>query len=182
MRSIYLIETDEAFDLINGNPADLRVVNAQWYIPGMGDAVAEHATSRMTKATQHLHLPEVSDASNPLPQMLCSLEQWTEMMRKLHIRRTDDILLYDTTGFFSVCRVALMFRYFGATRVRIINGGMKKWKLEGKPVFEGPYVPGEGLEADGDYDYHVVNESIFVRDIDTVHKAARQVFVGSKDM
>jgi len=103
-------------------------------------------------------------------------------MRKHHIRRTDNILLYDTNGFFSVARVALMFRYFGANRVRIINGGLKKWKLEGKPVFEGDYVPGEGLDAEGDYNYHVVDEGIFVRDIDTVHKAARQVFVGDKSV
>ena len=63
-------------------------------------------------------------------------------MKKKHIRRTDDIILYDNNGFFSVCRVALMFRYFGAKRVRIINGGLKKWKLEGKPLFEGLEAPG----------------------------------------
>ena len=182
LRSIYLIETEDALALINEKPDDLRIVNAQWYIPGMGDAVAEHLAVRLTESTQHIHLPEISDATNPVPQMLCSLEQWTEKMRKHHIRRTDNILLYDTNGFFSVARVALMFRYFGANRVRIINGGLKKWKLEGKPVFEGDYVPGEGLDAEGDYNYHVVDEGIFVRDIDTVHKAARQVFVGDKSV
>jgi thiosulfate/3-mercaptopyruvate sulfurtransferase len=74
-------------------------------------------------------------------------------MRQLRIRKTDDILLYDHMGFFSVGRIAFMFRYFGAKKVRIINGGLKKWKLEGKPTYGGDYVAGEGLEAEGDYSY-----------------------------
>lgn len=47
LRSIYLIETDAALELINKNPTDLRVVNAQWYIPGMGDAATEHVNGRL---------------------------------------------------------------------------------------------------------------------------------------
>lgn len=63
----------------------------------------------------------------------------------------------------------MIFRYFGATKVRIINGGLKKWISEGKPTYSGPYVAGEGLEDSGDYNYIVVNENIFVRDISVVH-------------
>jgi len=137
-----LIETDEALGLINANPHDLRVINAQTYIPGLGDADAEHLQARLHPFAQHISLNDISDNVTDLPWMLCSLEHWTEYMKKLHIRRTDDILLYDTNGFFSVCRVALMFRYFGAKKVRIINGGMKKWKMEGKPTYSGAYVPG----------------------------------------
>lgn len=108
--------------------------------------------------------------------MLCDVDHWIATMKKYHIRRTDDIILYDTSGFFSVCRVALMFRYFGAKRVRIINGGMKKWKIERKPLYSGEYTPGEGLEAEGDYNYHVVNDKLFVRDISEVHEAAGLCF------
>jgi thiosulfate/3-mercaptopyruvate sulfurtransferase len=138
----------------------------------MGDATAEFMAGRMSKTTQHVRLDDVSDKENPLPNMLCSLEQWKEHMRKLRIRKTDNILLYDHMGFFSVARVALMFRYFGAQKVRIIDGGMKKWVLEGKPTYGGEYIPGEGLEAEGDYSYEVINEEIFVRNISNVHTAA----------
>lgn len=147
----------------------------------MGDAVADHQAIRLTETTQHVHLPDVSDQDNPLPQMLCSVDQWTENMKKLHIRRTDTIILYDPNpaGLFSVCRIALMFRYFGSQNVRILNGGLKKWISEGKPTFSGAYVPGEGLESDGDYNYYVVNENLFVKDISIVHNAAHEIFNGS---
>lgn len=175
-RSIYLIETEEAQALINENPENLRVVNCTWYIRGLGDSKAEHLAARLTKTTQHLNLDDVSDSSNPLPQMLCSAEHWTEHMKKLRVRKTDNILLYDNQGVFSVCRLALMFRYFGAKQVRIINGGLKKWLQEGRPVYAGDYDHGEGLEGEGDYSYHVINEDIFVRDISVVHEAARRCF------
>jgi 3-mercaptopyruvate sulfurtransferase SseA len=102
-------------------------------------------------------------------------------MKKLHIRRTDTIILYDPNpaGLFSVCRIALMFRYFGSQNVRILNGGLKKWISEGRPTFSGAYVPGGSLESDGDYNYCVVNENLFVKDISIVHNAAHEIFNGS---
>jgi len=38
---------------------------------------------------------------------------------------------------FSVARAAWMFRYFGASNVRILNGGLLKWKAEGREVAQG---------------------------------------------
>lgn len=40
-------------------------------------------------------------------------------------------------------------------------------------------MPGEGLESDGDYNYYVVNENLFVKDISIVHNAAHEIFNGS---
>jgi len=31
-----------------------------------------------------------------------------------------------------------MLRYFGAENVRVLNGGLKKWKAEGKKTVGGP--------------------------------------------
>ena len=62
-----------------------------------------------------------------------------------------------------------MFRYFGSQNVHILNGGLKKWKAEGKPTYSGEYIPGEGLDGEGEYNYHVVNEGIFVKDISIEH-------------
>ena len=53
---------------------------------------------------------------------------------------------------------------------------MKKWLHESKPTYGGDYVPGEGLEAEGDYSYEEINEDLFVRDINRVHNAAQKVF------
>ena len=58
-------------------------------------------------------------------------------MRNLQIRKSHQIVCYDVQGMFSVARVAWMLRYFGATNVRILNGGMKKWEAEGRGIASG---------------------------------------------
>ena len=85
------------------------------------------------------------------------------------------IVIYDHLGIFSVCRGAFMLRYFGATNVRIMNGGLKKWLKEGRSVFCGPYTTGQGLEADGDYDYSIVDPAGAITTVKDMHKLAYQV-------
>jgi len=63
-----------------------------------------------------------------------SLEIFAENMQKLDISKNATIVVYDNMGIFTVARAAWMMKYFGATNVRILNGGMKKWKAEGKPT------------------------------------------------
>jgi len=78
-----------------------------------------------------------------------------------------------------VARAALMFRHFGAENVRILNGGLKKWVLEKREVFKGPYTDGEGLDAEGDYDYKIADPSLFITDINEIHKTAYYIVNGA---
>lgn len=50
------------------------------------------------------------------------------------------------------------------------------------PTYSGDYVPGEGLDGEGDYNYCVINEEIFVKDAGVIHLAAHECFNGSKDI
>ncbi len=62
--------------------------------------------------------------------MMPNLETWNESMRELRVKTDDQIVVYDNSGIFSAPRAFLMLRYFGAKNVKILNGGMKKWKIE----------------------------------------------------
>ena len=44
------------------------------------------------------------------------------------------IVIYDTTPMTGACRVWWMFRTMGHEEVRVLNGGLKKWKGEGRPL------------------------------------------------
>ena len=76
---------------------------------------------------------------------------------------------------FAVARVAWMLRYFGATDVRIMSGGYKKWQQEGRPFFSGIYDYGEGLPEDGDYNYEASDTSLLISNISDVHDFARKI-------
>ena len=93
-------------------------------------------------------------------------------MKRLRIRKTDQIICYDAMGMFSVARAAWMFRYFGAQDVRIMSGGLKKWIAEGRETYSGEYSDGEGLEDGGDFSYSVLDASKAFTDINEVHRVA----------
>ena len=52
------------------------------------------------------------------------------------ISNTDRIIIYCYSDLISSCRAWFQFLYFGHNPklVSILNGGMKKWKLEGRKV------------------------------------------------
>jgi thiosulfate/3-mercaptopyruvate sulfurtransferase len=47
------------------------------------------------------------------------------------------IVVYDSQGIFSAARVWWMFRVMGVEDVSVLNGGLPKWKREGRPLETG---------------------------------------------
>lgn len=102
------------------------------------NAKEEHTEARLTKDTQHFDIDEIVLPESDLPHTLPTCEIFTEHMRRLRVLPTDEIICYDSLGLFSAPRAAWMFRYFGAQNVRILDGGLKKWRLDGRPLVGGP--------------------------------------------
>lgn len=161
----------------------MRLVNGSWYLPGQSkfDATCQHAYHRLTKNTQHFDISKCVDPDSDLPITMPSAEIFSEHMQALGIGRHDQIICYDHLGMFSVARVHFMLRYFGATNVRIMNGGFTKWLKEERPFYSGPYTAGQGLPTDGDYSYEVLDSSKLTSDISKIHSIAGQLHNGSKD-
>lgn len=73
----------------------------------------------------------------------------------------------------AVARCAWMLRYFGATNVRILDGGLKKWVADGRSVIEN--VPMDATvydKKDGDYSYSVDHPDRCILDVGVMHKYA----------
>jgi thiosulfate/3-mercaptopyruvate sulfurtransferase len=119
-----------------GTP-DLVVVDGSYFLPNMNrDANAEYLAGHIPGAVR-FDLDAVSDHSNPLPHMLPSADQFARDVGALGIAETDTIVVYDSLGLFSSPRVWWTFRLFGARNVFILDGGLPKWKAEGRPLETG---------------------------------------------
>ena len=133
-----LISTQALADRL-GAP-DLRIIDASWWLDGR-DARADFEAEHLPGAV-FFDLDAVSDTASPYPHMLPSPETFAEAMSQMGVSETDDIVVYDAQGLFSAARVWWTLRIMGARRVRVLDGGLPKWRAEGRPLEHGPVVAG----------------------------------------
>ncbi|MEN3973627.1 3-mercaptopyruvate sulfurtransferase [Emcibacter sp. SYSU 3D8] len=122
---------------------DLRIVDASWYMPDQNrNPRAEYAAEHIPGGV-FFDIDEVCDLDNPLPHMLPPPEKFASRMRRLGLGDGNRIVVYDGSGLFSAARVWWMFRVFGHEDVSVLDGGLPKWKAEGKPLADLPEMSRE---------------------------------------
>jgi thiosulfate/3-mercaptopyruvate sulfurtransferase len=66
--------------------------------------------------------------------MLPGAQVFGAAMVALGVGRDDRIVVYDNSPLRSATRAWFMLRHYGADRVAILDGGLAKWRAEGRPV------------------------------------------------
>ena len=64
-------------------------------------------------------------------------------MRKLGLGDGTRIVVYDNNRYSASARAWWMLRLFGHPDVAVLDGGLAKWRAEGRPVDDRPVVPRE---------------------------------------
>lgn len=119
------------------NATDLRVVDASYFLPEhKRDAAAEYEAGHIPGAV-FMDLAEIADLSSSLPAMLPSPEKFASRMQSLGLGDGSRIVLYDDSPLHTSARAWWMLRTFGAHDVAILDGGIAKWKAEGRQVATG---------------------------------------------
>lgn len=125
----------------NINEPGLRVLDASWYLPTLArNCVAEFEAERIPGAV-YFSIDESSEQNTKLPHMLATEEHFARYCSRLGIRNEDTLVIYDTSGVYSSPRAWWMFRVYGHKDVVVLDGGLKKWKLEGHATESGPRAP-----------------------------------------
>jgi thiosulfate/3-mercaptopyruvate sulfurtransferase len=114
------------------------VLDGSFYLPAMRrDAAAEYLAGHIPGAIR-FDIDEIADHSTDLPHMLPSVAEFAAAAGKLGVGDADTIIAYDGHGIFSSPRVWFTFRLFGADNVFVLEGGLPKWKAEGRALESGP--------------------------------------------
>jgi len=66
--------------------------------------------------------------------MMPSPGQFEQVMSRNGISNEHEVVVYSRSANFWATRLFLMFRDFGFSKVRVLNGGWDKWSAEGRPV------------------------------------------------
>lgn len=115
---------------------DLRLVDASWHLDGR-DAHADFVDTRLPGAV-FFDLEASSDPDSALPHMLSSPMWFGSRMGALGLSDHDHIVVYDTVGIRSSPRAWWMFRAMGSPRVQVLDGGLPRWRADGRAVEHGP--------------------------------------------
>ena len=123
-----------------GEP-DLRILDGSWHMP--------QARRDPAREFQDVHLPGavffdidgIADASSGLPHMLPSPDVFAKAVGALGIGDGDRVVVSDSRGVVSASRVWWTFRAFGHDAIAVLDGGLPKWRAEGRPVGGGGANP-----------------------------------------
>ena len=141
MRSNALVDT-AALAAQLGTP-DLKVVDATWFLPTIArDARREYAEAHVPGAV-YLDIDEVADEASPLPHMLPDPVKFSSRARRLGLGDGTRIVVYDNNKYSASARAWWMFRVFGHPDVAVLDGGLAKWRAEGRPLTDEPVIPRE---------------------------------------
>ncbi|MGD0025710.1 MAG: 3-mercaptopyruvate sulfurtransferase [Xanthobacteraceae bacterium] len=116
---------------------DVIAVDGSYFLPTQKrDARAEYRSGHIPGAV-FFDIEAVCDHSTELPHMLPGPTQFGEAVGALGIGDGDTVVVYDSVGLYSAARVWWTFRVFGAANVYILDGGLPKWKAEGRSLETG---------------------------------------------
>jgi thiosulfate/3-mercaptopyruvate sulfurtransferase len=75
-----------------------------------------------------------NDLQDPIRRDFIGLEAFAALMDRLGIGNETEVVLYGGTNNWFAAYAYWYFRYYGHTNVRLMDGGRKKWELEGRPL------------------------------------------------
>ena len=128
-RNQILCRADELNSLLDD--PNIRIVDGSWHLPNANrDALTEYHKEHIPGAV-FFDIDAASDPNSGLPHTMPDAATFSAYAGSLGITEEHQIIVYDTAGLFSAARVWWMFRQFGATNVRVLDGGLPAWKKAG---------------------------------------------------
>jgi thiosulfate/3-mercaptopyruvate sulfurtransferase len=120
---------------------DVQVVDATWYMPDEGGSGAGDYAAGHIPGAVFFDIDEIADHTSGLPHMLPSPAAFAEAAGALGLRREATVVVYDARGLFSAPRVWWTLRTMGFSQVFVLDGGLRKWRSEGRPLETAPAAP-----------------------------------------
>ena len=126
------------------NLRDVKVIDASFKMPGMLPLAVDDFHAAHIPGAVFFDVDAVSDRASSFPHMFPDAAQFARDVGALGISSKDKVVVYDSGGWLAGPRVWWMFLSFGHADVRVLDGGLKKWRAEGRQVESGEASPKPG--------------------------------------
>jgi thiosulfate/3-mercaptopyruvate sulfurtransferase len=121
--------------------ANVKIIDASFKLPGVTPLPIDDYLRAHIPGAVFFDVDAVSDQENPLPHMFPSAEQFGRDVGALGIGNGDTVVIYDGGGWVAGPRAWWMFLCYGHDKVRVLDGGLKKWIAEGRKTEGGKASP-----------------------------------------
>jgi thiosulfate/3-mercaptopyruvate sulfurtransferase len=112
----------------------VRVVDSSFKLPGITPTAREDYDRGHIPGAEFFDIDDICATGTSLPHMIPSAELFARKIGALGIGNDTRIVVYDGAGLSSAGRAWWMLRLFGHYNVALLDGGLPKWKAEGRPL------------------------------------------------
>jgi thiosulfate/3-mercaptopyruvate sulfurtransferase len=121
----------------HGDAPGIAILDASHHLPGAGrDAAADFDAAHIPGA-RFLGLSSLVDEGSPVPAALPRPDQLAARLSMLGVAEGTTIVLYDDSAIRSSARAWFMLVAAGWANVAILDGGLAKWRAEGRAMESG---------------------------------------------
>ena len=138
-RPQYLVETDWLAQHLDD--PNVRVLECTVYLHPKPEGGFRAESGRAKWSESHIPgsgfadlIADLSDRTSSLNYMMPPAEQFADAMGRYGVGPGTRVVLYDRAVNMWAARVWWMLRAFGFDDAAVLNGGWKKWTVEGRPV------------------------------------------------
>jgi thiosulfate/3-mercaptopyruvate sulfurtransferase len=145
----------------------VRVIDASFKLPGVLPLPLDDYLAAHIPGAVFFDVDAVSDHDDPRPHMYPDAAQFARDVAALGISSDDTVVAYDSGGWVAAPRAWWMLLSFGHPKVKVLDGGLKKWLREGRPTHSGKVTPKPGkFQARFDSSY-IRSQQQLVRNLET---------------
>jgi thiosulfate/3-mercaptopyruvate sulfurtransferase len=126
-----------------GDP-QIKIIDASYKMPGVTPLPEDDYRAAHIPGAVFFNVNTIAAPDDPRPHMFPDAEQFARDVSALGISSDDTVVAYDAGGWVAGPRAWWMFLSFGHPNVKVLDGGMLKWRAEGRPVEFGEVTPKPG--------------------------------------
>ncbi|WP_293901199.1 3-mercaptopyruvate sulfurtransferase [Phenylobacterium sp.] len=143
---------------------DVRVVDATLPLVGQPGQGRDSYVAGHILGAVFFDINAIADRDTDLPHMLPTPAAFAAAAGALGLAREATIVVYDAHGIYSAPRVWWTFRTMGYPRVFVLDGGLKAWRAEGRPVETTEASP-QPVAVEPAFDWRLVTDLDNVREV-----------------
>ena len=142
---------------------DIRIVDCNVFFINPNSYTEGHIPGAVSLEV----MKQLSDPKGRVPWLILPSDQFESLMGKLGISNDTTVVVYDAFGGSWAARLWWALVYYGHDDVKMLNGGIRRWKAEGREIETEPFIPSPAV-------FKANTQPNYISEIEDVNQAIKR--------